>query len=106
MIPPGALSGTRRQVMLRAWFLAVFLGLIGLALLVGCLAELLADEPDAILLLGFGSSFAFLSYGFGRIGVSAFTESRRRPVAEPGFLPFVLAVVGVVAGLASIPFLP
>jgi hypothetical protein len=105
MIPPGALSGSRRMRIVKGSMLTIGTGLPALFLLAIGVAPGVNRQvlSDWLLPLGFGVAFGVLAYGFGRVTLAAWTETRARRIAEPGYWPYAMCLLAVVVALASIP---
>jgi hypothetical protein len=105
MIPPGALSGSRRTRIVKGSILTIGTGLPALFLLaIGAAPGINRQAPsDWLLPLGFGVAFGALAYGFGRVTLAAWSETRTRRTTEPGYWPYAMCLLAIVVALASIP---
>jgi hypothetical protein len=106
MIPPSALSGSRRKRLVNGTILTVGTAVPALFLLaIGVAPGINRTTPaDWLLPLGFGVALGALSYAFGRLTVAAWTEKRRAlPITGPGLWPFGVSLLAIVLALASIP---
>ncbi len=87
--------------------LTVGTALPALFLIVLGLTSSLVDTPlELVLPLGMGISIGSLSYWFGRFTLAVWSEKKKSGrISEPGWWPFAVCFLAMIAALASIPFL-
>lgn len=98
------LSGSRRKRVVFGGVLAVATGLMGVPILLLSVWPWIDHSPWAVntMLAGFGLCCTSLSYAFGRIAIAGWTEGSRRPVADPGSRPYVVAGIGLLVALLAV----